>query len=608
MVMMWVVLTAMVVAVTGFEINDADYHEMPKLFQLDDWEECLARRGQFCMGTFNLMPHRNDRLFSVLEHFSSDRYHFNHTLLHRGLCLSTSCSHIRDSSPRARFARCVNNLTRSRYGLEANLTQLTYCKAGAGGRAVDDWDLAFTGVAALIVAANVLGTAYDLLRKDGKPIKYLVAWSLVANWRRLTADHSDGDPRLSALKPVQGMKAITLLLVMMAHSVLAYHLTYIYNPQFFEKGSHHILATYMQNGTSIVQTFIMASSFLLAYNLLLHVADNPKKQLSIKMLPQCLMHRIARITPLYLFVLGLATTWWAHAGEGPMWAPMVEADSDRCRRKWWTQALYVNNFVEPDNKCLIHTWFLAVDMQLYVVCTILTLVLGRWPRTAVKVLGAMVLGSMLVNYAIIYNWQMQPMVQLMIPELMRTQFPGERSFIWLYSAPWDSLPSALIGLLVAFVYHSHQLDDYRPADSRCMRVLYRLSVPCMFAWVLGGFWMKGVSQAALVSLYAALDRPLFITLTAFAMYGFFNKIDSVWWKLLSWRGWEILGRMSLSAYLIHWLLSLTLLAQRTNANRAAIFDIGGHWLSTIFLTYWAALPLHLLIEVPAMRFLQSITS
>lgn len=47
--------------------TDADYREMPKLFYLDDWEECLARQGEFCLGTFELLPHGNDRLFSVIE-------------------------------------------------------------------------------------------------------------------------------------------------------------------------------------------------------------------------------------------------------------------------------------------------------------------------------------------------------------------------------------------------------------------------------------------------------------------------------------------------------------------------------------------------------------
>lgn len=56
----------------------------------------------------------------------------------------------------------------------------------------------------------------------------------------------------------------------------------------------HPLSYYYYNGTMIVQTFVMVSSFLLAYNLLLHVDGDSKRTLSLKMLPQCLFHRIAR--------------------------------------------------------------------------------------------------------------------------------------------------------------------------------------------------------------------------------------------------------------------------------------------------------------------------
>ncbi|XP_022831944.1 nose resistant to fluoxetine protein 6-like [Spodoptera litura] len=603
-----VVLAVVTSTVTALQVTDEEYYELPRLFHLDNWEECAAKEGMYCLGTFDLMPYQNDRLYNVIQHVSTDRYRFNHTRIHRGLCLPSSCVHFHDPSPRAQFSACVNKLTRDQYGLETNLTQLQYCRTAGHTRSLDQWDLTFLYVAGMLLLANVVGTAYHLMAStDGTLIKQLMAWSVVDNWRRLTADHSEGgDTRLSALKPIQGMKALTLVLVMLAHSVLAYHLTYLYNPRFFEKSSHHILSAYLQNGTSIVQTFIMVSSFLLAYNLLLHVSDNPKKQFSMKMFPRCLLHRIARISPLYVFVLGLATTWWAHAGDGPLWTPMVRDEAAHCRDKWWAQVLFVNNFIKPEDRCLIHTWFLAVDMQLYIICAVFTLLLGRRPRVAVKILAVCIFGSMLMNFAIIYNWKLKPMVLLMIPELMRTQFPRERSFTWLYSAPWDSLPSALIGLLAAFLHYCHQEDGYQPAQSRCIRILYRLSVPCMFLWVVGGYWMKGVTHPLIVPLYATIDRPVFVTLTAFAMYGFINKIDSVWWKFLSWRGWEILGRMSLSIYLIHWLIALMLLAQRTNTNRAAVFDIGCHWLGTIFLSYCAAIPLHLLVELPAMRFLQSL--
>ena len=36
----------------------------------------------------------------------------------------------------------------------------------------------------------------------------LCAWSVRGNWRRLTATYQDGDPRLSALSPVQGIRSV----------------------------------------------------------------------------------------------------------------------------------------------------------------------------------------------------------------------------------------------------------------------------------------------------------------------------------------------------------------------------------------------------------------
>ena len=55
----------------------------------------------------------------------------------------------------------------------------------------------------------------------------------------------------------------------------------------------------------------------------------------------------------------------------------------------------------------------------------------------------------------------------------------------------------------------------------------------MFLWVLGGYCVKDVTHPVLVTLYATLDRPVFMTLTAFAIYGFFSKIDSEYSAVIS---------------------------------------------------------------------------
>ncbi|CAG5047458.1 unnamed protein product [Parnassius apollo] len=102
--------------------------------------------------------------------------------------------------------------------------------------------------------------------------------------------------------------------------------------------------------------------------------------------------------------------------DGPLWIPLVEGECAHCRDKWWAHFLYINNFLEPNEKCLMHTWFLATDMQLYVLAGFLTLTLGRSPRRAVKVLSCLFVCAVVANFAIAYNWNLKPVLFLSYPK------------------------------------------------------------------------------------------------------------------------------------------------------------------------------------------------
>ncbi|XP_075984171.1 uncharacterized protein LOC142981915 [Anticarsia gemmatalis] len=587
--------------------GDELYFTMPKLFHLDDMEECLASpRGAFCLGTFELQPSTNEPLFDLVQRYSTKQY-FNHTKMYRGICVSSTCSSVNGSSLPARFQRCVADLTEHRHGLGARLAELSYCRSARRERPVDTWDVAFASVVALLVLINVIGTLYDVLRnKERPPIKQLEAWSVIASWRRLTAAGGEDEPRRDALRPIHGMKAISLIQVLMAHSALVFYFTYLHNPQFLEKLNDEAVAVFLLNGSHLVQVFFLISGFLLAYNLLLHAERDPKTPLSWSMLPKCIILRILRITPVYMFMLGVVSSWWAHAGDGPLWRPLIEAGTAACRGKWWAHALYVNNFVQPDVRCLPHTWYLAVDMQMLLVCCAVTLAVSRRPRAAVKLLAALILAVVLINFIVIWLWDLEPIIDYNFPETIRGKYKGVRSFTWQYSVPWSSLPSALTGVLVAFKQYNKS-EDSTPADSKLYRVVYRASWPAAALWIGSGYVLRLVSHPLLSHAYAAVERPVFTALVALLMYGLINKVDSLLWKFSSWRAWQILGRLSLSIYLVHWLPALTLVAARNHATEVSISAITGHWFTTIIITYSAAVPLHLLVEVPIMRFLQSVT-
>ncbi|XP_026313459.1 O-acyltransferase like protein-like isoform X2 [Hyposmocoma kahamanoa] len=586
---------------------------MPRLFWMDDWDSCLAaRRAFYCLGSFRLSPLEPSKLFDFMTTYSKDRHHYNHTLLHRGYCITSRCSHIGVSSSKEKFVLCVDQYTRNKYGLRATLAKLEYCRrSDVPEKRVDKVEMMFAAIVAVIIFVNIIGTTYDLKRNPDKKHKYadkyLLPWSMRVSWRRLTADHAtSGDPRLTALNPIQGTRAVTLLVVMMAHTVIAFEISYLQNPEFVEKAKLHPLTMLLYNGSVIVQGFFVVSSFLLAYNLLLFAEKNPDKNVSLRMLPQCLLHRICRILPVHMFAVGLMATWWPRVSDGPLWASHVRAESARCRSKWWAHLLFLNNLVRPDEKCLIQSWFLAVDMQLYVVVCALALLLLRRPRAAFVVLPILVAVSVIANFLIAYHWGLKPIVMVMNPEVMRGQYVGEPSFKWLYAAPWASLPASLLGLLCAFLHRHIQLAGYKPQENRVVMFLYRWSLPLILLWILSGHLVEHSRDAIVVALYAALDRVGYAIICGFAHIGFFHNIDSVLLRFIGWRGWRTLGRLSLSALMLHWNFVLLQVAINTQTARVAIYEIAGQWYNTIILTYASALPLYLLLEAPAQKFLQAL--
>ncbi|XP_045453953.1 uncharacterized protein LOC123663308 [Melitaea cinxia] len=857
-----VLLCLFVLVAAAVGITDEQYYSMPRMFELDDYDECLGSRGAFCLGSFHLSSQKYSKLLDIIQEISKDKYKFNHTVISRGYCVTTTCAHVSGEFLPEVFEDCVQNITKSRYKLDARLLTLEYCQTrnSPPQTPVDVYDMIFACVAGLILIGNAVGTAYDLLRNpDAKPNRYLMSWSLIENWKRLTATYEKGDPRYEPLTPVHGLKAITLILVMLAHSVIAHHMTYIHNPRFLEEKNIHPLSTVLHNGTSVVQTFIILSSFLLGYNVLHSLETDPKKKVNFRLWFTMVVHRIARILPLNVFVVGLSATWWRFASAGPLWA-LVRAESARCRRKWWAHALFVNNLVEPDDRCLVQSWFLAVDMQLYILMSLVLVLLAR-RKHAVKILAGLFVATVVANFFIAYYLDLKSILFIAYPEYIRAQYFGVPSFKWQYAAAWGSAPAAALGLLLAalqrraghtlqgsavrlmsytrylraqyarpaarraaaprrphaagerrtshVVYqvppravrsaccsprcsaapatrcrgapyvscripgtsarstlglllaappdtrcrgapyvscripgtsarstlglllaappdtrcrgapyvscripgtsarstlglllaappdtrcrgapyvscripgtsarstlglllaalqrragHALQGSAVRlmsytstlglllatPPDTRCrgapyvscripgtsarstlglllaalqrraghalqgsavFRVFYWLSVPANLLWILGGYFIRDSNSRFTVALYTALDRPVFCLLMSVTMIGLFFKVDRLYRHILTWRAWQILGRMSLSVLLVHWSYNLTILAVKTNLARVSVYEIGGHLFASMFMTYVTSLPLYLMVEIPAQKTLQMLFS
>ena len=80
-----------------------------------------------------------------------------------------------------------------------------------------------------------------------------------------------------------------------------------------------------------------------------------------------------RLTPVYAAMIVFGASWLIHMGEGPMWNIVVGTEVDNCRRHWWINLLYFNNYFEVEE--MVSFQLLAVHQQEPPICTCKVVVL-----------------------------------------------------------------------------------------------------------------------------------------------------------------------------------------------------------------------------------------
>lgn len=146
------------------------------------------------------------------------------------------------------------------------------------------------------------------------------------------------------------------------------------NPYYLEKSYHQIPSMIVINGGNLVQTFFFISGFMNSTVLLKHVETNGKHFL---LWIKTVVYRFIRFAPVLTFLAFLHATWLYRFDYGPFWDKIVFAERQACRTNFWTNILFINNYVSGDLKCMVHTWFIASDFHMSAVGTAILLVVVK---------------------------------------------------------------------------------------------------------------------------------------------------------------------------------------------------------------------------------------
>ncbi|EDW66331.2 uncharacterized protein Dvir_GJ15968 [Drosophila virilis] len=346
-----------------------------------------------------------------------------------------------------------------------------------------------------------------------------------------------------------------------------------------------------------VDTFFFLSG-LLVVMIALRSMERTKGRLNV---PLMYLHRYLRLTPLLAMAILVYMTMIPVLVDGPLDKDGFD-DYSKCSRTWFLTLLYVQNYA-TDDICLGHSWYLSVDMQMYLLSPILLFALYKWGKKAA--IGAVILIVLLTIwlFTVMMVKNMSMFVKphyLLLWLVCRNVGNGPNGRILYFGTHMHGTPW-LIGAVFGYFLHANRGKSFKlnriAVWSGWVSALVIFFL-CEFVLLPYVEWTGPDLSQLSDALYYSLTRigwPIGLCWVVFAcMQGYGGMADS----FLSSPLWQPLSKLSYSAYVWH------IMIQEINGRRVQTNTYFSNY--EMMLKFWAdfgftlltAYFMYIIIEAP----------
>ncbi|XP_077531302.1 nose resistant to fluoxetine protein 6-like [Haemaphysalis longicornis] len=405
----------------------------------------------------------------------------------------------------------------------------------------------------LLVTLVITGTTLDILlgkssrseetRVHGMPVQILLAFSAKRNAKRLMSTHIR--PGNEYLQFVNGMKTLMCCWVILGHTYIIMQIEYYHSLRRLTQIMEQLHFQVVMSAPLSVSTFFFMSGFLLAYIM------QAKRQLARRQNPIAvyLMGTFRRYVRLICpaVVVVLVALLLPLMLEGPGDDGMFVEQISGCSKNWWTLLLLVNNFKRIEEACLIHLWYIPVDMQVIMFVALpLAIVMIHRPRYAMGLGVLLSILSCVVTGYLTYRWDLLYSLTIGTSDIGRILDTTE----YIYFKPYSHVATYIAGMLCGYLTRRYKnVQISKPLQGAAWMVSLVLSLSVIY---VSTPWNRGhLPTRMATAVYAGLHRIVWCL--------------SLWWlhhacatgrggwinSLLSSRVFQILGRLVYGSYLVH---------------------------------------------------------
>ncbi|CAM9170227.1 unnamed protein product, partial [Hapterophycus canaliculatus] len=283
-------------------------------------------------------------------------------------------------------------------------------------------------------------------------------------------------------------------------------------------------------------------------------------------------------------------------------------------RFWWSNVAYINNMVPwhqgETQECFYHAWYLADDMQFYMVSPVFIVLYmrRRWWGLAVTFLAIAASTAAMAIGTYVRGWS-----ALTLDGSWVVKYSEET-----YTTPYFRIVSYLIGMLFAMLWHQKQarvrwpqskLADWQRYLMLSMSALLFFTVtfvgysgyqnpPCsIFQDPASSHCGSGWTSNKL-ALYNAGTRPAWGLALILLCFVCFNGQGGLVQQMLAHRAWAPLARLSFGAYLLHPLVINLWFLNATTKFHFSKLDLFMSYVCVSGVTFGSALIMALIVESP----------
>ncbi|XP_052895585.1 O-acyltransferase like protein-like [Anopheles moucheti] len=604
--MLWVLILAATVGCCCAASSKANEVQLMQIYQYDDYEECRRTYSDFvyCNAKAHLTSSLDSVLWTNIKNYSTHPRHFDRRTIEVGACVQ-KCRPTFESAMHnvsAELERCVQKKIWSQYELNSSI-EIMRCIHGDEPTLKNSAEIGIAQIGFLCFAIGaimlvILATVSDTPLQDCTAeknasfnTKLIQSFSLARNLPKLVERENKADINLRHL---DGIRAITMLIILLTHSSIPMIRMPMKNANDLEaQFDQPWFPIAMAGNTYTVQIFFVIGGLLLAVNTLEQLKK--RENAGLAYLLDRVKIRLIRILPLYLFVILFHASWYPRSYEGPI----GDRFHDHCTTHWWTNVVFLNNYINPSEPCIQFAWYLGADFQLYVLGTVL-MILMRIPKLLKPIVVCMTLSAFLVPMVVIYSYHLDATVMMMLRYILQ-EIRTLPYYLRVYIPFETNAGNYFFGMLTGIAYF-HLKDN--PTATNILKLNYLLPGSAVFFVAMNSLTMllpsDHLAEASIgLAVYGSMLKSAWgIFPCVVLLYLAFQKRPSILVATLQHPILLVGSKLSYSIYLVQYGIVYAVYKHITyplvyNGFTTLIFTA-----AIVNITFCVAFTLHLVIELP----------